>query len=303
MVWTDTKMDVSDMCWCSIDSRHDEMIVCFLFHPSIYLYNFSTATDPIQEYLLGSERNGGHRCITYAGKNGEFILAGSTTGLIRMWSVNKTSKVTWAVSGDPSVTFATGLTYHGSPVVGLLCVPDSTDLFVSVTENGIIGLWDISSSSHTVASFGSTARPSCLRRINVSDCMSITSDLICVNNVQFYPSSSTELCLSFTLSDPHLVNITTSRCVSIGKSNGSKFHITKSMLEVLDARRVTSPAAGTATAAPQPTNDTAGVTHHATSVEIGGVAHPPVESTSDVLSCGVAFPCWPGNNVREITCF
>jgi WD40 repeat protein len=157
----DTKRAISDISW-SINNPN-ELVVAFSFQSLLYVYDLEEPEHPSRVLESGkdSSSGGGYKVVINiektVTKNGvdvkkEMIIAGTSYGYIRMWDGRNDKRPVWDFQADSQAAL------KGSPVVSIIPISNMTNL-VSVTESGIISVWDLN--NLTVAAFMSEAKPSC----------------------------------------------------------------------------------------------------------------------------------------------
>jgi len=194
----DTKRAISDISW-SINNPN-ELVVAFSFQSLLYVYDLEEPEHPTRVLESGkdSSSGGGYKVVINieksVTKNGvdvkkEMIIAGTSYGYIRMWDGRNDKRPVWDFQADSQAAL------KGSPVVSIIPVSNMTNL-VSVTESGIISVWDLN--NLTVAAFMSEAKPSCIKR------MCIWQDILQSNN-----NISSTLCASLPYeNDTNTISIT-----------------------------------------------------------------------------------------------
>lgn len=99
----DTRKDISDLCWSPNSDSPDEVVVSFFFSPTLFVYNLNQVEAPMQVLEIGRDGVGGaglsgHLCVTYLGEKGDRVLAGTSSGCLRMWHLARPGRMAWEVN-------------------------------------------------------------------------------------------------------------------------------------------------------------------------------------------------------------
>lgn len=186
VVSVDTRRAVSDVAW-SIDYE-DELCVCFAFRSDIYIYDLQDLSEPRQILTAGKAhgspghnkalympfQNTGSRC------KDQCIVAGSKSGHVRKWDINK-NIVCWEMLAD--AVSSGSLSNHRSSVIGLAEIERKR--LVSLTQSGTLVLWDLE--KMTVPSFGCESVPTMLAKMHLPNAGSL-----CAVGMTFVPTFISE---------------------------------------------------------------------------------------------------------------